>query len=118
VAGKEDQRMAERETLLVRVRTTTISTAYLTDKELAYNCDVGPDLVARLVTLGLLDPVGRGMGDELVFEAGSIPLLRKILRLRYDLGINYEGIGVVLQLMERIEQMEARIRELEALLFP
>ncbi len=110
--------MAERDTLLVQIRTTTISTAYLTSRELAYNCDVGPDLVARLVTLGLLDPVGRGVGDELVFEAGAIPLLRKILRLRHDLGINYEGIGVVLQLMDRIEQMEARIRELETLLFP
>ncbi|HAA02308.1 MAG TPA: MerR family transcriptional regulator [Syntrophobacteraceae bacterium] len=110
--------MAERETLLVQVRSSTISVAYVTSRELAHSCGVGLDLVTRLIALGLLDPVGRGREEEPLFEAVAVPLLRKILRLRHDLGINYEGIGVVLQLMERIEQMEERIRELETLLFP
>jgi DNA-binding transcriptional MerR regulator len=42
-----------------------------------------------------------------------VPLVRKIIRLRRDLGLNYAGIGVVLELMERIESLEAKIRELE-----
>jgi DNA-binding transcriptional MerR regulator len=56
--------------------------------------------------------------DEVLFEAGTVLLLRKILRLRHDLGINYAGIGVVLELTERMEKLEERIRELEALMFP
>jgi MerR family transcriptional regulator, heat shock protein HspR len=39
--------------------------------------------------------------------------LRKILRLRNELGINWAGIGVILDLLSRIEQLEARIRDLE-----
>jgi MerR family transcriptional regulator, heat shock protein HspR len=110
--------MAERNYLLVQLLDTPVVTAYLTIGELAYCCDVHPELVSRLVTLGLLDPVGRSVDGEVLFNAGAVPLLRKILRLRHDLGVNFAGIGVVLELMERMEKMEERIRELEALLFP
>ncbi len=110
--------MAEQTTLLIKLRSTMVSTAYLSIRELAHSCDVRPDLVTRLVTLGLLDPAGRDVNDEPWFEAGAVPLLLKILRLRYDLGINYAGIGVVLELMDRMDRMEERIRELEILLFP
>jgi MerR family transcriptional regulator, heat shock protein HspR len=110
--------MAERNYLLVQLRNTPAETVYLTIREVAYSCDVRPELVSRLVALGLLDPVGYNVDREVLFEAGAVLLLRKILRLRHDLGINYAGIGVVLELMERMERMEERIRELEALLFP
>jgi hypothetical protein len=36
------------------------------------------------------------------------------MRLRKELGINYAGVGVVLELLSRIEKLEARIRQLEA----
>jgi DNA-binding transcriptional MerR regulator len=51
--------------------------------------------------------------EELFFEASAVYVVRKILRLRRDLGINYAGIGVVLELMNRVEQLEARVRQLE-----
>ncbi|NLI32448.1 MAG: hypothetical protein GX422_06650, partial [Deltaproteobacteria bacterium] len=35
------------------------------------------------------------------------------LRIRNQLGVNYAGVGVVLELMARIESLEANIRELE-----
>jgi MerR family transcriptional regulator/heat shock protein HspR len=110
--------MAERNCLWVQVHSTPTATAYLTIREVAYSCDVHPDLVRRMVALGLLDPVASDVADEPLFEAGTVLVLRKILRLRQDLGINYAGIGVVLELMERMEKMEERIRELEALMFP
>jgi MerR family transcriptional regulator, heat shock protein HspR len=110
--------MAEQTTLVVQLRSAMVSTVYLSIRELAQSCKVRPDLVTRLVTLGLLDPVGRDVSGEPWFEAGAVPLLLKILRLRYDLGINYAGIGVVLELMDRMDRMEERIRELEVLLFP
>jgi hypothetical protein len=42
-----------------------------------------------------------------------VPLIAKIIRLRNELGINYSGVGVVLELLERINTLENRIRELE-----
>jgi hypothetical protein len=41
-------------------------------------------------------------------------IVNKIQRLRHDLSINYSGIGVVLDLLSRIEELEARIRQLES----
>ncbi len=110
--------MAERNYLMVQVYARPHASASLTIRELAYSCGVHPELVSRLVTLGLLDPIGQSVDNEMLFEAGAVLLLRKIMRLRHDLGINYAGIGVVLELMERMEKMEERVRELEALLFP
>jgi len=49
----------------------------------------------------------------LLFDSEVIPLLWRILRLRNELGVNYAGIGVILELMSRIEALEARIREQE-----
>jgi MerR family transcriptional regulator/heat shock protein HspR len=49
-----------------------------------------------------------------LFHADVIPLLGRILRLRNHLGVNYAGIGVILELMTRIESLENHIRELES----
>ena len=48
------------------------------------------------------------------FDSEVIPLIRRILRLRNELGVNYAGIGVILELMSRLEALEARIRDLES----
>jgi MerR family transcriptional regulator, heat shock protein HspR len=109
--------MTERNYLLVQIHSATTTTHYLTLSEVASCCGIHPELIGRFVALGLLEPVGRGPDDELLFEAGAVPLLHKILRLRNQLGINYAGIGVVLELIDRIEAMETRIRELENRLF-
>ncbi|MGP0044965.1 MAG: chaperone modulator CbpM [Syntrophobacteraceae bacterium] len=42
-----------------------------------------------------------------------MPLIRRILRLRNELGVNYAGVGVILELMSRLDALETRIRELE-----
>ena len=55
----------------------------------------------------------RQADGEVLFHADVIPLIRTILRLRNQLGVNYAGIGVVLELMARIDSLENHIRELE-----
>lgn len=76
-------------------------------------CDIHPEMIIRFVQLGLVDPVGREKAEvEWTFPVETVPLVRKIIRLRNQLGINYSGIGVVLELLSRIEALESRIREL------
>ena len=79
----------------------------------AARCGVHPDLIERFVYLGLIDPVG-GDEDRLLFPLEVVPLVRKIIRLRNHLGINYVGIGLVLELMNRIEKLESKLQELKA----
>jgi DNA-binding transcriptional MerR regulator len=81
--------------------------------ELATRVGLHPELIDRFVNLGLIEFAGSTGGGELLFDSGVIPIIRRILRLRNELGVNYAGIGVILELMARMEAMEARIRELE-----
>jgi hypothetical protein len=66
------------------------------------------------VRLGLVDPIDTsGTPEQWLFENEAVPLIAKILRLRNELGVNYAGVGVVLELLDRINTLENRIRELE-----
>jgi hypothetical protein len=74
---------------------------------LAREASMHPDVVRRLVALGLLDaPVNRRDGAA---------RLRRAVRLRRDLGLNYAGALLASDLLDRIEQLEERLRRYEAL---
>jgi len=85
--------------------------------EIALQCMVLPDLICRLVRFGLVDPV-EWYDDPKAwrFERSAVPLIQKALRLREDLEINDAGIGVIFELLDRIESLEKRIRDLERML--
>ncbi len=101
--------------LPVLVKQTDPDRPYLRIGEVAVRCQTHPGLVHRFVRLGLVDPVDtRGTPEQWLFENEAVPLIAKILRLRNDLGVNYSGVGVVLELLERITALENRVRELES----
>ena len=60
---------------------------------------------------GLLEPARSG-GNIRLYSQRDIERLRRIKSLTEDLGINLAGVQVVLQLMERISQMEQEIKQL------
>ena len=81
----------------------------LSISELAERCELHPDLVRRFVQLGLIEEA-----VEEFFQPEVALRVQRILRLRRDLGVNYAGVGVVLDLLDRIEILEARLRSLGA----
>jgi hypothetical protein len=68
-----------------------------------------PELVVRLVRLGLLDAT-RGPGGELWFTAAEVARAARIQRLRAGLTVNYAALGLVMDLLDRIEVLEAAVR--------
>jgi hypothetical protein len=64
---------------------------------------VHPELLRRFVALGLIDP-----DDPRAAER-----LQRAIRLRHDLGIGYEGAILASQLLDRIDELEARLRRSE-----
>lgn len=68
-----------------------------------------PDMVRRFVALGLL-PCRRDIYGELWFEPSAVGSVARIQRLRVGLGLNYAAIGVVLDLLDRIEELESASR--------
>lgn len=109
--------MAERKYFLVQVHKASHYSACLTLSEVAYRCGLHPELIERLVDLGLIDYAKRDGQGEILFQPDVVSLLRRIVRLRNNLGVNYAGIGVILELMARIESLEDHIRELESKIF-
>jgi hypothetical protein len=68
-----------------------------------------PQLVRRMVTLGLLDPYLDASG-QFWFVPAQLSRLARAWRLRAGLGLNYAALGIVLDLLARIEELEAAQR--------
>jgi hypothetical protein len=68
-------------------------------------------LIIRLAERGLIDTVNTEEGEPLLRRRVVIQL-RRMQRLRRDLGVNFAGAAVILDLVNRIEQLN---RELAAM---
>ncbi len=68
-------------------------------------CGLHPDLVRRFVTLGLVEPAEQS-GPELWFGVRQVRRVARMQRLRSDLALNYSALGLVLDLLDRIEELE------------
>lgn len=64
-----------------------------------------PDIVRRFVEFGLVEPA-ETTGEEIMLDPLALGRIRVIQRLRFDLGINLAGIGVILELLDRIEALQ------------
>jgi len=79
--------------------------------ELCRCCDVEAELIEALVAHGILEPVGR-QGRYWCFSASSLQRTRITLHLQRDLGVNLAGAALALDLLERIDALDARLRVL------
>ncbi len=89
------------------------ASAPMTLEALASAAELHVELVERYVDYGLLnaDSVEKGV---VWFDATAVSRLRRIERLRHDLGINLPGVAVALQLLERIEALQLEIAKLRS----
>jgi DNA-binding transcriptional MerR regulator len=71
-----------------------------------------PSMIQRLVTLGLLEPRADPSGD-LWFRPAQLATVGRILRLRAGLSVNYASVGLVLDLLDRIAELESALRHAE-----
>lgn len=67
---------------------------------------VHPELVTRLVSLGLLDPVEDASGG-LWFDHDQRARLARLQRLRTSFSVNYAALGLVVDLLDRVAALEA-----------
>lgn len=69
-----------------------------------------PDLIRRFVALGLLS-ASRDAAGQLRFRPADLRTVARIQRLRAGLSLNYAALGLVIDLLDRIDALEARLRE-------
>ena len=68
-------------------------------------------LVVRLARQGLIESVDSG-ADEPLVPRRVVVQLRRMQRLRRDLGVNFAGAAVILDLVGRIEQLNRELAEM------
>lgn len=93
----------------------------LTLHEVAVRCGVDIEYVERLVALGVIEesavPEERAVAKERAVPTTGFPpevtlRVARVLRLERDLGVNFEGAAVILDLLDRIDQLEHELRGL------
>jgi hypothetical protein len=70
---------------------------------LANAAGISPELLVRLVRLGLIEPVAPGASE---FTAVTAAKLRRMVRLRLDLGVGFVGAAIIVDLLQRLERLE------------
>ncbi|MFA7466974.1 MAG: chaperone modulator CbpM [Desulfotomaculaceae bacterium] len=68
---------------------------------------VHPDLAQRLGELGIID-YRRGF-----VTARQATRLRRVMRLRRNLGVNLPGAAIIVDLLERIEELQDEVERLK-----
>jgi len=68
-----------------------------------------PDLIRRLVALGLVEAY-RDPAGQLWFPRSELAALARVQRLRAGFALNYAAVGLVADLLDRIAVLEVALR--------
>ena len=82
-------------------------------EELARLGGVPPALVQRYLDEGLLDPVVGNARTSWFFDDNALFELRRIERLRRELGVNIAGVAVIRDLLRQIDELKAELERLK-----
>jgi hypothetical protein len=77
--------------------------------DFARACGTHPEMISRLVALGLID-AGRDASGHLWFTRGQVAEVARVQRLRAGFALNYAAVGLVADLLDRIAALEAALR--------
>jgi chaperone modulatory protein CbpM len=78
----------------------------LTLMQVSRLCRVSPECVIEMVHEGILDPSGRSVCTW-HFPYASVERVRMVIRFQHDLEVNLAGAALALELLEKIERLEA-----------
>ena len=84
-------------------------TLSITIEELAAAVGVRSVRLERLVVSGVLRPIDP---ETRRFEVADVPRLRRMLRLRRELALDLHGAAIVVELLERLERLEAELERM------
>jgi chaperone modulatory protein CbpM len=76
--------------------------------DLCRACAVEAELIEALVAHGIIEPSG-SRGLHWRFPASSLRRTRVTLHLQRDLGVNLAGAALALDLLERIQELDAKL---------
>lgn len=84
----------------------------LTPGQLSLSFRLSAEELRELVDEGVIEPLAE-RGGQPRFAAASLRRIRCALRLRRDLGVNWAGAALALELIEEVERLRARLLRYE-----
>jgi chaperone modulatory protein CbpM len=84
----------------------------LTAEVVAASCGTKRSLVVRLAYEGLIETIENEPGEPRL-PRRAVVQLRRMQRLRRDLGVNFAGASVILDLVQRLEQTNRQLLQMQ-----
>ena len=81
-------------------------------KQICQRHTLEDDFVVQCVDYGITEVRGGEKAEDWVFSINCIPRLEKAYRLQRDLGLDFTGLAVVLDLLDHIEDLNDRLDSL------
>jgi len=75
--------------------------------ELSEICVVDSTVLIQMIEVGILEPQQKK--PVLQFDSHALKRVQKALRLHHDLAVNWEGLSLVLDLLEEIQELEQQL---------
>lgn len=79
---------------------------YITYRELCRTEGIESEYVIAIVEYGIVTPKNQAPIEEWVFEANSVYWIKKALRLRQDLEIDWVAVSMVIELLRQKDTLE------------
>ena len=95
-----------------QVSAEIITEGLMRREEICTRLGIGEDVLEVCLQweiISLPEPDSEG---TLLFPTDAFDRLQRGLRLHHDLGINWQGVSVALELLERIEELEQQVHHL------
>lgn len=88
--------------------------ALLSLEDLSRATGLHPAQIETFVQFGLLEPAAGAVRE--MFAVAAVDRLRIITRLRRDLGVNLAGVAAIMEMRDRMEDLQREIEHLRRLL--
>lgn len=88
-------------------------TKYLSFTEVCLQTGLEEDTVFEIIEQGIVEPVGDSP-DEWLFSPAMLILTKKAVRLHRDLGVDWGGIALAIELLDEVERLRAENRYLQS----
>ncbi len=77
-------------------------TTYLSFTEVCLQTGVAEETVIEIIEQGIVEPIGTSPG-EWRFSPAMLLLTRKAVRLHHDLDVDWPGIALAIELLDKLE---------------
>lgn len=85
---------------------------YLSFTEVCLQTGVAEDTVVEIIEQGIVEPIGASPG-EWRFSPSMLILTKKAVRLHRDLDVDWPGIALAIELLDKVEQLREKNRYLQ-----